>query len=195
MSTLDSKAGISKPPRAKPTATASIFLADMRANGACISAKMESTIRRNFNDWITENKKNRIRTSSKDKKKKILEIATTILNFSRSQSIFDDLSDLEPQTHECSCDFFNITLDLPEVESDIEPQTHECSCDFSNTTLDLPEVDLSWMVEKKNKKIEISLPAPIQPTFSEPSLSRTLRRILFTNFLIHYYLNDGQYKN
>jgi hypothetical protein len=170
MSTLDSKAGISKPPREKPTATASIFLADMRANGACISAKMESNIRRNFNDWITENRKNSIRTSSEDKKKKILEIATTILNFSRSQSIFDDLSDLEPQTH-------------------------ECSCDFSNITLDLPEVDLRWMVEKKNKKVEIRLPAPIQPTFSEPSLSRTLRRILFTNFLIHYYLNDGQYKN
>ena len=170
MSTIDSKAGIFKPPRVKLTATTSMFFADMRANGACISTKKESNIRRNFNDWITENRKNGIRTSSKDKKKKFLEIANTILTFSRSQSIFDDLSDLEPQTH-------------------------EYSCDFSNTTLDLPEVNLRWMVEKKTKKVEFILPTPIQQPFPEPSLSRTLRRILFTDFLIHYYLNDGQYKN
>jgi hypothetical protein len=82
---------------------------------------------------------------------------------------FSDLSDLEPN---------NSNSEFLDVD--------DCY---------LPEVDLKWMVEKPTKNVfQKSAPVP-QPPLPEPSLSRTIRRILVTNFLIYYYLNDGQYKN
>jgi hypothetical protein len=129
MSTLGREAGISKPTRVKPSAIASRFLADMKADsGSSIGSK----------------------------------IANTCLTFS-------DLSDLEPDNSNSEYSYVS-----------------ECQ---------LPEVDLKWMVEKTTKTI-FQPPAPVlQPPLPEPSLSRTLRRILVTNLIFHYYLTDGQFKN
>ena len=100
------------------------------------------------------------------KKNKFLEIANTCLTFS-------DLSDLEPNNS--NSEFLDVDVDVDDCQ--------------------LPEVDLKWMVEKPTKKVlQKSAPVP-QPPLPEPSLSRTIRRILVTNFLLYYYLNDGQFKN
>jgi hypothetical protein len=83
---------------------------------------------------------------------------------------FSDLSDLEPD---------NSNSEFLDVD--------DCQ---------LPEVDLKWMIEKPSKNVlQKSATISQLPTLPEPSISRTLRRILVTNFLIYYYLNDGQYKN
>jgi len=54
---------------------------------------------------------------------------------------------------------------------------------------------LKWMIEKPTIKVFQKSATVSQPPLPEPSLSRTLRQILVNNFLIYYYLNDGQYKN
>jgi hypothetical protein len=82
---------------------------------------------------------------------------------------FSDLSDLEPDNS--NSEF----LDVDDYQ--------------------LPEVDLKWMIEKPTINVLQKSETVPQPPLPEPSLSRTLRRILVTNFLIYYYLNNGQYKN
>ena len=167
MSTLSSKAGISKKPRAKYILLSSKLLTELRENGQHISAKTESNIRSNFQAWICENKKNGIKASVSEKKKKFHEIATTILTFSRSQGIFDDLSD----------------LDLDNSES---------SCDSSNIQFSLPEVDFRWMVDKKvHKKVHFQSPTQNPLLFPEPSLRKTRFRILIMDLIISKYLSDS----
>jgi hypothetical protein len=175
MSTLDSKAGISKPPRAKPTANASnyrqypIFLADLRAKISYISPKEESEIRIRFFNWINENRRLEIWKCADEKRKKFFEIANTILTISRSHDIFDNLSDLDPDSNEYSSDFSDI----------------QCN---------LPEVSVKWMIEKVHKKVEIQSHDAIQKPFKEPTLFRTLHRIYMTDLIIQNYLY-GSYKN
>jgi hypothetical protein len=165
MSALYSKSGISKPPRAKPTAIASNYLTDLKARIGYITPKEESDIRSRFFNWINENRKLEIRKSAEEKKNKFFEIAEKILNLSRSQEIFENLSDLEPEKHVFSEDFSNIPWNIPE--------------DFR----------FEWMIEKPApKKVQIQSPAQVQTSLPEPSLSRTLRRIFFTDLIIKNYL-------
>ena len=78
---------------------------------------------------------------------------------------------------------------------DLEPDDSNAEC-YNVDDWHLPEVDLKWMVEKPTKKVQFKSQDPIsQPPLPEPSLSRTLRRILFTNLIFHYYLTDGKFKN
>jgi hypothetical protein len=175
MLNLYSKAGISKPPRAKPTANASnyhkypIFLADLKTKMIYISPKEESDIRTIFFNWINENRKIEIWTSASQKKKKFFEIAETILNLSRSQNVFDNLSDIDQEINNYSEESFNIQFNLPEA-------------------------DVKWMVEKEKKipeKVEFQLPTPSQDLFPEPSLSKTLRRIFIMDLIIYRYLSGS----
>jgi len=109
--------------------------------------------------------------SAEEKRNKFFEISEKILNLSRSQEIFDNLSDLEPEKHVFSQDYSNIPWNIPEyVRSD-------------------------WMIEKPaRKKIQIQSHAPVQSPFPKPSLSRTLWEIHMTELIIHNYLY-GPYKN
>ena len=174
------QSGIFKPPRAKPTANASNykqypkFLTDLREQIGYITPKEESDIRTRFFNWINENRKLEIWKSTEEKKKKFFEIAEIILNLSRSQEIFDNLSDLEPEKHVFSEDFSNIPWNIPEyVRSD-------------------------WMIEKEKKlpkKVEILPSPPVKEVESSKSVFvRTLRRIFITDMIIHNYLY-GPYKN
>lgn len=166
------QSGISKPPRAKPTANALNYLADLKARINDLSPKEESDIRTRFFNWITENKKLKIWNNAAEKKNKFFEISETILNLSRSQGIFDNLSDLEPEViHDYSEDYSNIPWNIPE------------------------DVKFEWMIEKPvRKKIQIQSHAPVQSPFPKPSLSRTLWEIYMTDLIIHNYLY-GPYKN
>jgi hypothetical protein len=158
MSTLSSKSGISKLPQAK-------LFTELRANGQYISAKTESNIRSNFQAWICENKKNGIKSSVSEKKKKFHEIATTILTFSKSQGIFDDLSDLEQENS-------------------------ECSFESSNIQMSLPEVDLRWIVEEKvHKKVHFKSHPPL--LIPKSSLRQTRLQILVMDIIISRYLSDS----
>lgn len=181
MSALDSKAGISKPPRAKPTANAanyrqySKFLADLKAKIDILSPKEESNIRTKFFAWMNENRKFDIWKSAEEKRNKFFEIAETILTISRSEGIFDNLSDLKPaDSHEFSNDFSNIPWNIPE------------------------DVRFEWMVEKEiksPKKLDHQSPPPVKEVESSKSVFvRTLRRIFITDLIIHNYLY-GPYKN
>jgi hypothetical protein len=119
---------------------------------------------------MSVNKKNGIPITRSEKKKKFHDIVTAILNFSGSQGIFDDLSDLE-KTH----------------ENFVE--------DSSNLECALPEdARFEWMVEKTPKKVQFQLPTSLPDSFPEPSLSRTLRRIFVTDLIIQNYVY-GPYKN
>jgi hypothetical protein len=181
MSALDSKAGISKPPRAKPTANASnyrkysIFLADLNAKIDMLSLKEESDIRTRFFAWMNENRKLKIWKSAEEKRNKFFEIADTILTLSRSEGIFDNLSDLKPANR------------------------NELSDDYSYIPWNIPEdVRFEWMVEKQiksPKKLDLRLPTPVkEDKFSKSIFTSTLRRIFFTDLIIHNYLY-GPYKN
>jgi hypothetical protein len=162
MSALD------KPPRAKPTANSSnyrkysIFLADLNAKIDILSPKEESDIRTRFFAWMNENRKLEIRKSADEKKKKFFEIADTILTLSRSEGIFDNLSDLKPvDSHEFSNDFSNIPWNIPE------------------------DARFEWMVEKEIKSPK-KLDLPLHPLVKEVESSnsvfvRTLRRIFITD--------------
>jgi hypothetical protein len=170
MSIFGDAAGISKKKRANPVPLISTLLVELRSNGLCISPKEESNILTNFLSWMSVNKKNGIPITRSEKKKKFHDIVTAILNFSRSQGIFDDLSDLE-KTHE------NF------VENS------------SNLECDIPEpAGFEWMVEKTPKKVQFQLPTSLPDSFPEPSLSRTLRRIFVTDLIIQNYVY-GPYKN
>ena len=165
MSALYSNSGISKPPRAKPTVNTSNYIVNLKARIDDLSPKEESDIRSRFFNWINENKKLKIWKSAEEKKKKFFEIAEKILNLSRSKGIFDNLSDLEPEKHVFSKDFSNIPWNIPEyVRSD-------------------------RMIEKPApKKVQIQSPAQVQTSLPEPSLSRTLRRIIMTDIIIQNYI-------
>lgn len=165
------QSGIFKPPRAKPTANSSNyrkypkFLTDLKEQIGYITSKEESDIRTRFFNWINENRKLEIWKSAEEKKKKFFEIAEKILNLSRSQGIFDNLSDIEPEKQVFSEDFSNIPWNIPE------------------------DARFEWMVEKPSpKKVQIQSPAQVQTSMPEPSLSRTLRRIFFTDLIIKNYL-------
>ena len=161
MSSLD------KPPRAKPTANASNYLADLKARIDMLSPKEESDIQTRFFAWMNENRKLGFLKSAEEKRNKFFEIADTILTLSRSEGIFDNLSDLKPvDSHEIS----NIPWNIPE------------------------NVKFEWMVEKTPKKVQFQLPTSLPDSFPEPSLSRTLRRIFVTDLIIRNYVY-GPYKN
>jgi len=175
------QSGISKPPRAKPTANASNyrkypkFLADLKAKIDILSPREESDIRNRFFAWINENRKLEIRKSAEEKRKKFFEIADKILTLSKSQGIFEDLSDIETA------------------------ENHEFSEDYSNIPWNIPEnVKIEWMVEKEiksPKKIDHQSYTPVKEVESSNSgVVRTLRRIFFTDLIIHNYLY-GPYKN
>lgn len=165
------QSGIFKPPRAKPTANASNYLMDLKARIDDLSPKEESDIRTRFFNWINENRKLKIWKSAEEKRNKFFEIAEKILNLSRSKGIFDNLSDLEPEKNVFTEDYSNIQWNIPE------------------------DARFEWMVEKPApKKMQIQSTAPIQKSFKEPSLSRTIWRIFMTDLIIHNYLY-GPYKN
>ena len=169
MSSLD------KPPRAKPTANASNYLADLKARIDMLSPKEESDIRTRFFAWMNENRKLEIRKSAEEKRNKFFEIADTILTLSRSEGIFDNLSDLKPvDSHEFSNDFSNIPWNIPE------------------------DARFEWMVEKEiksPKKLDHqSHPLVKEEKSSNSVFVRTLRRIFITDMIIHNYLY-GPYKN
>lgn len=178
---LDIMARISKPPRAKPIANAlnyrkyPIFLADLKEKYSYVSQKEESDIRTKFFVWMNENRKFDIWKSAAQKKKKFFEIAETILTISRSEGIFDNLSDLKPaDSYEFSNDFSNIPWNIPE------------------------DVRFEWMVEKEiksPKKLDHQSPPLVKEEISSKSVFvRTLRRIFITDLIIHNYLY-GPYKN
>ena len=165
------QSGIFKLPRVKPTANASNYLADLKAKIDMLSPKEESDIRTRFFNWINENRKLKILKNVEEKRKKFFEIADTILTLSRSQGIFDNLSDLEPEKQVFSEDYSNIPWNIPE------------------------DIRFEWMIEKPApKKIQIQSHAPVQSPFPKPSLSRTLWGIYMTDLIIHNYLY-GPYKN
>ena len=165
MSSLD------KPPRAKPTANASNYLEDLKARIDMLSPKEESDIQTRFFAWMNENRKLGFLKSAEEKRNKFFEIADTILTLSRSEGIFDNLSDLKPvDNHEIS----NIPWNIPE------------------------NVKFEWMVEKEikfPKKLEILSHTPVKEEKSSESVFvRTIRRIFITDLIIHNYLY-GPYKN
>jgi hypothetical protein len=88
----------------------------------------------------------------------------------------------------------NSVLTFSEL-SDLESDNSNAEC-TDVTDCQLPEVDLKWMVEKPTEKVfQPSAPILQQYPLPEPRLSRTIRRILFTNLIFHYYLTNGQFKN
>jgi hypothetical protein len=170
MSIFGYSAGISKQKRANPVPLISTLFVELRSNGLYISPKEESNIRTKFLSWMSVNKKNGILITRSEKKKKFHDIVTAILNFSGSQGIFDDLSDLE-KTHENFVE---------------ESKILQCA---------LPEPSgFEWMVEKTPKKVQFQLPTSLPDSFPEPSLSRTLWRIFMTDLIIQNYVY-GPYKN
>jgi len=196
------QSGISKPPRAKPTANASKFLADLKAKIDILSPKEESDIQTRFFAWMNENRKLEIRKSAEEKRKKFFEIADTILTSSRSQGIFEDLSFIDKEKYELSEEYFNIQYNLQVPDDFYSEEFFNIQCPLSEETFNnqcnIPEnIRFEWIIEEEKKlakKVQISSATPIKKEFPEASLKKTLRRIFFTDLIIHNYLY-GPYKN
>ena len=165
MSSLD------KPPRAKPTANASNYLADLKARIDMLSPKEESDIRTRFFTWMNDNRKLGFLKSAEEKRNKFFEIADTILTLSRSEGFL-----------------FSLTIKISTFSND-----------FSNIPWNIPEdARFEWMVEKEiksPKKLDHQSHPPVKEEKSSNSVFiRTLRRIFITDIIIHNYLY-GPYKN